>query len=366
MDLAAQHATIKDKLLAAVGRVIDHGQFVLGQEVEEFEERFAALCNTRFAVTVNSGTDALIIALEALGVGPGDEVITVPNSFIASASCITAVGARPVFVDVGEDYNIDPALIEPAISSRTRAILPVHITGRPADMEAVMTVAKVHGLFVVEDCAQAVCAEFRGQQVGSFGEVGCFSLHPLKTLNACGDGGVLTTNDPSLYQQFRLLRNHGLRTRDDGVTWGRNSRLDTIQAAILLAKLDYLEEWTEGRRANAALYRAKLADVAEVDAPEDRSYEKSVYHTFVVQADRRDSLQSYLKENSVGTGIHYPTPIHLQEAAASLGYGPGSFPVTEKQANRILSLPVFPELRPEQIDYVVECIKSFYKSNDGL
>lgn len=361
VDLVNQHAPIKADLLAAVGRIIDHGMFVLGKEVDEFEQRFAEMCGTRYAVALNSGTDALIISLDALGVGEGDEVITVSSSFIASAGCITAVQATPVFVDVGDDYNMDPDKIGPAITNRTKAILPVHLTGRPAKMHDIMKVANAHGLPVVEDAAQAVGAEIDGKRVGSFGAAGCFSLHPLKTLNALGDGGVVTTDDPELDERFRLIRNHGLESRGNGAFWGRNSRLDTIQAAILLTKLEYLEDWTEQRRANAAIYQEKLAGVEQVITPVERPNERSVFHTFVILADLRDSLRTYLKDKGVGTEIHYPTPIHLQTAAASLGYGPGSLPVTEDQASRILSLPVYQGLRSEQVEYVAGCIKSFYE-----
>lgn len=360
VNLAAQHAPLKERLIEAVSGVIDRGQFILGQEVTEFERRFAALCQVRYAVGVNSGTDALVLALRAIGIGPGDEVITPPNSFVATASCVAALGARPVFVDVGEDYNIDPALLERAITPRTRAILPVHLTGRPAAMEPVLEVAKAHGLHVVEDTAQAVCAEYKGRRVGSLGTVGCFSLHPLKTLNACGDGGVLTTNDAGLYERFQILRNGGLRTRNDCVAWGYNTRLDTLQAAMLLVKLDYVEEWTEKRRENARLYHQLLADIAEVHPPVDRPYERAVYHTYVIQAERRDALQLYLARRGIGTSIHYPTPIHLQPAAAHLGYGPGSFPVAERLADRILSLPVYPELTRHEIEYVADCVRSYY------
>lgn len=359
VNIAGQHVPIKAELLEAITDVIDGGQFILGDEVNTFEQRFAELCGVRFAVGVNSGTDALILALRALGIGPGDEVITVPNSFIASTSCIMLVGARPVFVDVREDYNMDPAQLEQAISPKTKAILPVHLTGRPADMDSILEVARAHGLHVVEDCAQAVLAEYRGRRVGSFGIIGCFSLHPLKTLNACGDGGVLTTNDEALCERLKILRNHGLRTRDDCVVWSLNSRLDTLQATILLVKMKYLDAWTEKRRANAAFYQRALAEVPGLQVPTDRPFEKAVYHTFVIQAERRDELKRHLAENGVGTAIHYPVPIHLQKAAEGLGHGPGGFPVTERQAKRILSLPVYPELRTVALDYVVQVIRAF-------
>jgi len=360
VNIAAQHALIKDELLAAIGKVIDHGRFILGDEVTEFERRFAELCNVCYAVGLNSGTDALVLALKALGIGPGDEVITVPNSFVASASCIALVGARPVFVDVRDDYNIDPDLIEKAVTPHTRAILPVHLTGRPAEMESILGVARAHKLHVIEDCAQAAIAEYKGKRVGSFGKIGCFSLHPLKTLSACGDGGVLTTDDAGMAEQFKILRNIGLKTRDNCVLWSGNSRLDTIQAAVLLVKLNYLEAWTVKRRANARFYQENLAGLPQVQVPSDKPYERAVYHTLVIQADRRDELQAHLSRLSIGTAIHYSVPIHLHKAALELGYRPGSFPMTERQAQRILSLPVYPELGEAELNYVVDGIRSFY------
>jgi dTDP-4-amino-4,6-dideoxygalactose transaminase len=356
----AQHAQIKQELLAAIAGVIDEGQFILGRQVDEFERRFAELCGARFAVGVNSGTDALTLALRALGIGPGDEVITVPNSFVATVSCIALLGARPVFVDVRDDYNINPAQLVRVISPRTKAILPVHLTGRPADMDPILEVAQARKLHVIEDCAQAVMAEYRGRRVGSFGTIGCFSLHPLKTLNACGDGGVLTTQDESLYEKIKVLRNVGLRTRDECIVWSSHSRLDTLQAALLLVKMKYLDAWTEKRRANACFYQRALAGVPGLQVPVDRAYEKAVYHVFVVQAERRSELKSYLAAKGVETAIHYPIPIHLQEAAASLGYGLGSFPVTERQAERILSLPVYPEIQQTGLDYIACSVREFY------
>src|SRR6266540_4258855 len=258
VNIGAQHAPIKAELLDAIGRVIDSGMYVLGQQ---FEQRFAELCGTRYAVGLNSGTDALVLALRALGIGPGDEVITAANSFIASAGCAAMLGARPVLADVGDDYNLDPASVERAITPRTKAIIPVHLTGRPARMDELMQLAEAHDLYVVEDAAQAVCAEYRGRRVGSIGIAGCFSLHPLKTLSAIGDGGVVTTDDEGLYEEFKLLRNIGLKTRDDAVTRSGNSRLDTLQAASLLVKMKYIEEWTEQRRANARRYRELLAGI---------------------------------------------------------------------------------------------------------
>lgn len=359
VDVAAQHVPIRGELLAAIGRVIDSGSFVLGPEVEEFEEAFAALCGTRFAIGVASGTDALVLALRALGIGPGDEVITAPNSFVSTAAAIALVGARPVFVDVRDDYNVDPAQLASALTPRTRAILPVHLTGRPAAMDEICAFAEAHGLAIVEDCAQAVFAASNGRHVGSFGDVGCFSLHPLKTLNAIGDAGILTTDDEQLAERLRLLRNIGLVTREDAVVWSPNSRLDTVQAAVLLVKLRYTGGWTEARRRNADAYRAGLAGIAGIRAPEDAPGEYAVYHTFVVQAEERDALRRHLGDRGIGTAVHYPTPIHLQTVGRELGYGPGDFPVAEAQAERIVSLPVYPELTDEQLGRVVDEVRAF-------
>ncbi len=364
VDLAEQHAPIKDKLLEAVSKVLDHGKFVLGEEVAEFERRFAKLCGVPYAVGLNSGTDALILALRGLGIGPRDEVITVANSFVSSTSCIVCVGAKPVFVDVGKDYLIDPGLIERAISPRTKAILPVHWTGRPADMAAIKAIAQKHRLAVIEDCAQAVAAQYHGQHVGSFGDAGCFSLHPLKTLNACGDGGVLTTHNKDMYEKILSLRNNGFNRHHESIYWSNNSRLDTIHAAMLLVKLEYLEGATQARRANAHFYQKYLKDLGTTHVqvpPDEENGMKAVYHTFIIQAEQRDQLQAYLSDKGIGTKVHYATPIHLQPVARELKYTKGSLPITEAQAERVLSLPVSQSLQPEMLEYIVNTIKAFYK-----
>jgi len=361
INLKSQHAALKSELLSAVGEVLDDGNFILGEQVAEFERQFAQMCGVRYAIGVNSGTDALIFALKVLGIGSGDEVITAPNSFVASASCIRVLGAKPVFVDVGDDYNIDPSLIAAAITPKTKAIIPVHLTGRPCNMEPILTLAKEKGIAVVEDAAQAVLAEYQGRRVGSFGKIGCFSLHALKNLNACGDGGVLVTDDGDLHNQLKIMRNIGLRTRDDCVLWSHNSRLDTLQAAILLVKLRYLQEWTQQRRQNARYYQTQLADIPQIQIPPEREYEKCVYHTFVIQAQRRDELRQFLSDRGIGTAIHYPVPIHLSTIGKELGYPQGSFPITEMQAQRILSLPVYQGLTTEELHQVCENIKLFYR-----
>ena len=360
VDIAAQHAPIKDELITAISAVIDSGQFIHGEQVGTFEHQFSELCEVPYSVAVNSGTDAMILALRALSVGPGDEVITVPNSFVASTSCIALVGARPVFVDVGPDLNMDVSLLEAAITPRTKAILPVHLTGRPSEMDPITEIADRHNLYVIEDCAQAVTAEYKGKKVGSIGTIGCFSLHPLKTLNACGDGGILTVNDQYLYDRLITLRNHGLKTRDDCEVWGINSRLDTLQAAILLVKLKYLGEWTTKRKANALFYQETLDSVPRLTLPNDLPHGKSVYHTFVVQAEQRNELKQFLANDGVETAIHYPKPIHLQESAASLGYSDGDFPVAESQAKHILSLPIHSDLEQDDLNLVANSIKAFY------
>ncbi|MDB9475050.1 DegT/DnrJ/EryC1/StrS family aminotransferase [Dolichospermum circinale] len=361
VNLKIQHAGIKGELLTAISEVIDDANFILGEQVPEFERQFAQLCGVRYAVGVNSGTDALILALKALGIGVGDEVITAPNSFVASATCIRLLGAKPVFVDVGDDYNIDPNKITGAITPKTKAIIPVHLTGRPCKMQPILDIAQEKGIAVVEDAAQAVLAEYQGQRVGSLGTLGCFSLHPLKNLNACGDAGVIVTNDPELYNQLKIMRNIGLRTRDDCVMWSYNSRLDTLQAAILLVKLRYLQEWTNQRRQNAHYYQSQLADIPQIKIPREQEWEKCVYHTFVIQVERRDELRQFLSDRGIGTAIHYPVPIHLSTAGKELGYSLGSFPITEMQASHILSLPIYQGLTVEELDYICQNIKRFYQ-----
>ena len=363
IDLAAQHRLLREEILNAVGGVLDSGQFILGEETELFEKEFAKLHAAKHAVGVNSGTDALILALKCLDLGAGDEVITAPNSYLASASCIALAGATPKFADVRPDMNLDPAAVERAITPRTRAIIPVHLTGKPAPMKELLAVAKKHGLEVIEDAAQAVGAKLDGQPVGTFGRIGCFSLHPLKNLNACGDGGVIVTNDDAIAQRSKLLRSHGQPNRNDCLEFSMVSRLDSVQAAILRVKLRHLETVTAKRRANAAQYQRRLKGCSRLQHPTDGPGEFCVYHTFIIQADKRDELARHLESRGIGTAIHYPTPIHLMTVGRKMGHKPGDFPETERQAGRILSLPIYPELTSAQIDEVADAILDFYQTN---
>ncbi len=360
VDLAAQHAVIKKEVLEAVEGVIDRADFILGKQVEKLEEAIASYCGTKFAVGVNSGTDALFLSLKAYGIGPGDEVITAPNSYLATASVIVGAGAKPVFVDVGDDLNINAGLIEEKITKKTKAIIPVHLTGKPADMGPIMKIAKKNHLRVIEDTAQAIGAEYCGKKAGSIGDAGCLSFHPLKTLNACGDGGAVVTDDEKLYLTLVQLRNIGLKNRNESDLWGYNSRLDTIQAAILNVKLKYLDEWIEARIKNARFYIENLKNVCKV--PAEKEGEKQVFHTFIVQVEDRDKLKEYLEWKGIGTRVHYPIPIHMQKASKVYGYKKGDFPVCEKQAETILSLPVYHGLKEEDLAYVVAKIEAFYKS----
>ena len=350
---------------AVVARVVEEFkrcQFVLGPQVATFEARFARACGAAYAVGLNSGTDALFFALRALGVGPGDEVITVPNSFVATAGAIVMAGATPVFVDVNAEYLMDPARVDDAITSKTRAVIPVHLTGNPADMGAISPVAARRGLAVIEDAAQAVGAAIGDRVVGSLGSAAAFSLFPLKNLGVAGDGGVLTTTSREIFDKVMLLRHHGLRTRDEVEIWGYNSRLDTIQAIVANSVLDGLGDVTTARIRNAAFYDRALAPLApHITVPPRRPGVRQVFHTYVVQAESRDRLREFLESRGVETKIHYPIPIHLQKTAESLGYKRGAFPVCEAQSERIVSLPVHEYLTEAEQQYVVDRIREFYR-----
>ena len=359
VDIAAQYADEREALLPLIDKVLASGQWVGGPAVEEFEQAVASYMGAKHIVAVASGTDALILGLRVLGLAAGDEVITPPNSFVASTAAIHFAGAKPVFADVLPDQNIDPQAIEAAITSHTRAIMPVHLTGRIANMDAIMAIAARHGVAVIEDAAQAMGSRFNDRYAGTFGVLGCFSAHPLKNLNAMGDGGFIATNDGEVAASLRRLRNNGLADRNTVMDWGVVSRLDAVQATILRYRLDRLDGIIAARRTNAARYRELLG--AAVIAPPCQPQEFNSFHTFVIQVDRRDELQHYLAGRGIGTAIHYPVPIHLQPAARAFGYKRGDFPVTERQAERILTLPVNPTLTDADIDYVADAVNEFYQ-----
>ena len=359
VNLPAQFADEREEILAAVTGVLERGDFIGGAAVDELETALARYHGVSDAVCLNSGTDALILSLRVLGIGPGDEVITPTNSFVASTACVVAVGARPVLVDVLPDQNVDPEAVRRAVTSRTKAIMPVHLTGRIADMDALGAIARDHGLAIIEDAAQAIGSRYHDRLAGTLGDIGCFSAHPLKNLNACGDAGFMLTDRPELAARARLLRNHGLADRNTVTEWGAVARLDTLKAAVLLVRLRKLDAVIERRRKNAALYRQHLADVP-VFIPPDRNHEFNTFHTFVVQGDRRDDLQQWLKDRGIGSAIHYPIPIHLQPAAKDLGYKLGDFPVAEEQAGRILTLPVNQFLTDDEVARVADAVGEFY------
>ncbi len=337
------------------------GQFTLGQPVSEFEARFGKVCKTKYAIGVNSGADVLFLTMKALNIGSEDEAITAPNSFIATAAAIANAGARPVFVDVNEEYNIDASLIERAITPRTKVIMPVHLTGNPADMLRIMEIANKYNLYVIEDACQAVSASINGQPVGSFGVTGCFSFHPLKNLNVWGDGGIVTTNSKEVFDRLVVLRNHGLKNRDEVEFFAYNSRLDTLQAIVANQLLNVLDAITDTRIRNAKKYDDALSDMTDyITIPPRKSNVKQVYHTYVIQAKERTKLGAYLAEKGIETKVHYPIPIHLQQASKYLGYKEGDFPVCEAQAKSIITLPVHQHLTDDQIRYVLDNIRKFY------
>ena len=359
INLPAQYEEQKNEIHDAIESIFTRGEFIGGGIVEGLEQELAAFIGVNHVVALNSGTDALILGLKAMGIGPGDEVITPPNSFVASTAVIVAAGATPVFADVRDDQNIDPQAVAAAITPRTRAIMPVHLTGRVADMGPIMEIAQRYGLGVIEDAAQSIGSRYQGSNSGTFGTCAAFSTHPLKNLNAAGDGGFLATNDPAIAAKVRLLRNHGLADRDTVTAWGTVSRMDALQAEILRRRLRRLDDVIERRRGNAENYK-RLLDDAPVFVSPCRNHEFNTFHLFVIQADRRNELQAYLKGRGIRTGIHYPVPIHLQPAAEPLGYRRGDFPVTERQSDRILSIPIHQFLSPDDQTYVADEIKGFF------
>ncbi|BAZ24806.1 glutamine--scyllo-inositol transaminase [Kalymmatonema gypsitolerans NIES-4073] len=358
VDLKAQYNTIKDEINAAVLKVLESSQFVLGDEVTAFEKEFAGYCGADYGIAVNTGTSALHLALLAAGVGSGDEVITVPFTFVATVAAICYTGATPVFVDINPvSYTIDVNQIEKAITERTKAILPVHLYGQAADMEPILEIARRHGLTVIEDAAQAHGAEYKGRRAGSIGDFGCFSFYPGKNLGAYGEGGMVITNNPEYVRTIQVLRDWGQERRYQHILKGYNYRMDGIQGAILRVKLRYLDAWTDARRALAAHYDELLVN-SGVTTPTVMPYSHHVYHIYAVRSPQRDTLQQKLHERLIQTGIHYPIPVHLQPAYADLGYKIGDFLCSELAANEVLSLPMFAELSEAQITIVSESIKA--------
>ncbi len=365
LDLKAQYAGIKDEVLAAVSEVLESQVCILGPRVEELERRVAALSECKHAVGVSSGTDALLAALMALEIGPGDEVITTSFSFFATAGCVARVGATSVFVDIDpRTYNIDPRQIEPAITPRTKAIIPVHLFGQMCNMDPIMEIARRHHLHVIEDAAQAISATYKGRKAGSIGTVGCFSFYPTKNLGGAGDGGMLVTNDADLNERLLVMRSHGAKPKYHHKVVGGNFRLDPLQAAILLVKLPHLEAWSEARRRNAAIYDEAFAG-SPIGPPWISPDADSIFNQYVVRVQGRDELMAHLQAAQIGTEVYYPVPLHWQECFSSLGCKEGDLPESERAAREVLALPVHPELSKEQLDFVCSTILEWATVRSG-
>lgn len=362
VDLKAQYATIGAEVDSAIRRVVENTSFIMGPEVSAFEKAFAAFCDVKHCIGVGSGTAALELTLRALGIGPGDEVITVAHTFIATAEAISAVGATPVFIDIDpQTYNMSAGALLQAIRPRTRAVIPVHIYGQPADMTTLSAIAGQHHIPVIEDAAQAHAATWAGRKTGGLGTAACFSFYPGKNLGAYGDAGAVTTDDDDVAEQVRLLRNHGRHDKYLHEIKGFGHRIDALQAAILAAKLPYLDEWTCARRRLAVRYNQLLGDL-ELMLPHVDSQAEAAWHLYVIRTPLREEMLNYLKKEGIGAGVHYPIPLHLQPAYAELGYGPGSLPVTEAVAKSCLSLPLYPEMSDEQQDRVAAAIRTFLEA----
>jgi len=367
LDLKAQYESIKNEINPAIQEILDNTAFILGKAVSDFEKEFADAHDVKYCSGLSSGTDGNHLALWALGVGPGDEVIIPANTFIATAWGATLCGAKPVFVDCHyRSYNIDPEKVAAAITPRTKAIVAVHLYGQPADLDPLRSIAGQYNLHLVEDCAQAHLSEYKGRKVGGIGEIASFSFYPGKNLGAYGEAGAVTTNSTALDQKFRMMREHGSLQKYNHEIYGHNYRMEGIQGAVLGVKMKHLKRWTEERRRAASLYKNFLEDVKEVILPAEMGYAYHVYHLFVIQVksgniEERDRLAKFLNDNGISTGLHYPLPLHLQNCFSDLGYKRGDFPVTERLAESGLSLPMYPELTEQQIKYISEKIKDFYK-----
>ncbi len=367
LDLKAQYKTIKEEINPSIQNVIENTAFVLGKAVFDFENNFAKAHQVKHCLGVSSGTDGNHLALWALNIGPGDEIIIPANTFIATAWGATLCGARPVFVDVDkETYNIDPQKVEAAITPKTKAIVAVHLYGQPADMDPLNEIAKKYNLYLIEDCAQAHIAEYKGKRVGGIGKVASFSFYPGKNLGAYGEGGAVTTDDDEIAKKVKMIRDHGALQKYDHEIFGHNYRMDGIQGAVLGVKLNHLDDWTTARRKVAKMYNELLSDVKQIILPKEASYAKHVYHLFVIQVEEggkkeRDNLAKYLNENGIATGLHYPIPLHQQKCFEFLGYKKGEFPITEKIAENGLSLPMYPELEDSMIQYVCDSIENYFR-----
>ena len=357
LELKEQHRRLGPELRGAIDRVLESGWFALGPEVEAFEKSFAGYLGSPEFVAVSSGTAALHLALLALGIGPGDEVITVPYTFIATVEAITAVGARPVLVDIDpESYTIDPRKAEAALTPKIRAIIPVHLCGQPADMQSLEAMAQPRGIAVIEDACQAHGAEYRGRKAGALGTLGCFSFYPSKNLGSCGEGGGVATNDAQLAEKVRMLRNHGSLGKYGHELPGYNCRMESLQGAVLSTKLRHLDQWNLARREHARRYDERLSGTG-LKTPAEMPYARHNYHLYMIQAEDRDMLRDALAARDIETGLHYPVPVHLERAYRDLGYRAGDFPVSEHLAAHCLSLPIYPELSPEAVDYVASSIR---------
>jgi dTDP-4-amino-4,6-dideoxygalactose transaminase len=358
LDLKSHHAPMLNEISGAIRDVIENNAFAGGPFVERFEEDFAAYCNSSYAIGLGSGTEALWLTLMALGVGPGDDVITVPNTFMATAEAITYTGATPVFVDVDEHtYTMDSGALGNAITARTKAIIPVHLFGQPADMDPILAFARRHGLFVVEDACQAHGAEYKGRRAGTLGDAACFSFYPGKNLGAFGEAGAVVTNNSELQEKIRILRDHGQIRKYHHTMIGWNCRMDGIQAAVLRVKLRYLERGNQLRRSHAAHYNQALSGIEEVVTPVHAADVRHVYHVYAIRVQERDEVIRLLGEKSIGCAVHYPVPIHLQAAYRGLGYDQGAFPIAERSAKELVSLPMFPELTSAQVERVAQCVR---------
>jgi dTDP-4-amino-4,6-dideoxygalactose transaminase len=377
LDLQAQYAEIKDEIQSAINRVLEVQQFILGPEVEALEHVLADYCQCKYAFGVSSGTDALLLAMMAIGIAPGDEVITTPYSFFATSGSIVRLGAKPVYVDIEpQTLNIQPDQIKAAITKATKAILPVHLAGQVADMDPIISLANEYGLHVIEDACQAIGADYHGKKAGSIGDIGCFSFFPSKNLGGYGDSGLLTCNDANLADKISLLRNHGQRPKYQNHIVGGNFRMDALQGAVLRVKFNYLEGWTEARRKHAYQYNELFANEQlsipaddfemknGIVLPAERGYGRHIYHLYMIRTKSRDDLAVYLKENGIGCEVYYPIPLHLQECFRDMGFKPGDFPESEKAANQTLALPVYPELSDNQITRIVGTIGEFFRRRD--